>query len=343
MGIVWNARLPSYRKDGLPVAAIVDREKAKASALAREFGLPIAFESVGDMLNALPEKVIFDVAVPAKHLLEVLSELPDGACVLLQKPMGETLAEAEAILALCRRKRLVAAVNFQLRWSPAMLAARALYEQGSLGTLHDIEVQVSTHTPWDLWTFLADAPRLEILYHSIHYVDLIRSWLGNPSRVYARTVRNPRTPQLAATKSVLVLDYGDWMRAMIATNHGLDYARDLQHSYVQWEGTEGVLRAQMGINLDYPAGKPDFLVYARREDSAAESIPIEGNWFPDAFLGSMNSLQAFVMGASTELPTSVENAIDTMRTVEAAYLSSERGGEPLPLPREALPSPRQGS
>jgi hypothetical protein len=37
------------------------------------------------------------------------------------------------------------------------------------------------------------------------------------------------------------------------------------------------------------------------------------------------------MGATTELPTSVENAIDTMRTVEAAYLSSERGGEPLPF------------
>jgi len=212
-----------------------------------------------------------------------------------------------------------------------MLAACALYQRGALGTLHDIEIRVSTHTPWDLWTFLRSAPRLEILYHSIHYVDLIRSWLGNPSRVYAKTVRNPRTPDLAATKSILVLDYGEWMRAVIATNHGLDFAPELQHSYVQWEGTEGLLRAQMGVNLDYPAGKPDFLLYAQRGTRITESIPLEGNWFPDAFLGSMNSLQAFVMGATRELPTSVENAIDTMRTVEAAYLSSERGGEPLPF------------
>jgi predicted dehydrogenase len=87
-------------------------------------------------------RLLFDVAVPARHLLEVLPQLPDGSAVLMQKPMGETLAEAESILALCRRKHLVAAVNFQLRWSPAMLAARALYQRGALGTLHDIEVQV---------------------------------------------------------------------------------------------------------------------------------------------------------------------------------------------------------
>jgi len=28
--------------------------------------------------------------------------------------------------------------------------------------------------------------RLEILYHSIHYFDLIRSWLGNPQGIYGK-------------------------------------------------------------------------------------------------------------------------------------------------------------
>lgn len=59
--------------------------------------------------------------------------------------------------------------------------------------------------------------RLEVLYHSIHYIDLVRSWFGNPRAVYGKTVRNPGTPSLAATKSVIVMDYGDWKRALIAT------------------------------------------------------------------------------------------------------------------------------
>ncbi len=47
-------------------------------------------------------------------------------------------------------------------------------------------------------------------------------------------------------------------------------------------------------------------------------------------MGSMGSLQAFVQGEAKTLPTSVEDAIDTMRAVEAAYISSERGGVALP-------------
>jgi predicted dehydrogenase len=334
-GIVRNAHLPAYRKGGLPVAAIVDRELGRAQELAAEWSIAISGATLSSVLPRLDGPLIVDIAVPAAAVLDVLRTLPEGATVLIQKPLGETLAEAEEIVALCRERRLHAAVNFQLRWAPNMLAARAITDAGALGTLHDIEVQVSTHTPWELWTFLQTAPRLEIVYHSIHYIDLVRSWLGNPQRVYARTVRNPRTPDLAATRSVIVLDYDEWTRVFIATNHGLDVPYPaLQHSYVQWEGTGGVMRAQMGVNLDYPKGRGDTLEFYSREPHpqfTAGPQPVPGEWFPDAFLGSMLSVQRFALGEVTAMPTRVEDALDTMRVVEAAYLSSERGGEPLPL------------
>jgi predicted dehydrogenase len=334
-GIVQNAHLPAYRKGGLPVAAIVDRHQGQAQALATEWGIGISGTTLASVLPQLRGPLIFDVAVPAAAVMEILPTIPQGATILIQKPLGGTLAEAEAIVALCRERELQAAVNFQLRWSPNMVMARAITDAGALGTLHDIEVQVSTHTPWELWSFLKTAPRLEIVYHSIHYVDLVRSWLGNPQRVYARTVRNPRTPDLAATKSVIVMDYDEWTRVFIATNHGLDVPYpELQHSYVQWEGTAGVMRAQMGVNLDYPKGRGDTLEFYPREPNsefAAGLQPVTGEWFPDAFLGSMLSMQRFALGEADAMPTRVEDALDTMRVVEAAYLSSEGGGQPLPL------------
>ena len=194
------------------------------------------------------------------------------------------------------------------------------------------EVQVRTYTPWQLWTFLATAPRLEVLYHSIHYLDLIRSWFGNPLGVYAKTVRNPLTPTLAATKSSIIFDYGDWKRAVVLTNHGHDFATT-PRSFVQWEGTNGAIRMDMGVNLDYPKGVPDTLSYAERTEPNAPwtSVPVSGNWFPDAFMGSMGALQAFVQGEIPTLQSSFEDAFETMALVEAAYQSSARGGEPLPL------------
>src|SRR5271167_4057960 len=159
-GIIRDAHLPAYKKAGFPVVAIADPAPGKAEDLAKERAIPRAFDSI-------------------------------------QQAMGETLEEATAIRNHCRQHGLTAAVNFQLRYSPNNLGAVALHKAGLLGDLHDMEVQVRTYMPWQLWTFLATAPRLEILYHSIHYLDLIRSWLGNPLGVYAKTVRNPQGRALA--------------------------------------------------------------------------------------------------------------------------------------------------
>lgn len=330
-GIVRDAHLPAYAKAGFPVAALVDVDLEKADALAKEFGIPRGFSSIAEAIQFAPANSIFDIATPARVLPSILSQLPDGSAVLMQKPMGDTLADATEILRICRRKGLTAAVNFQLRWAPNMLAARALTASNALGDLHDMEVKVSVHMPWDLWSFLSAAPRLEILYHSIHYVDLVRSWLGNPRRVYAKTVKSPRTPKLAATKSVIILDYGEDKRAFVTTNHSHDFDPYMQRSFVQWEGMAGAMRAQMGVNLNYPVGLPDDLQYVLRDGAGWKQAAVSGNWFPDAFMGSMGSLQAYVQGEAPTLPTSVEDAIDTMRTVEAAYMSSERGGEELPF------------
>ena len=323
-GIVRDAHLPAYRLASFPVAAVVDVQLEKATKLAADFNIPLACASIEEAIRQTPSNRIFDIAVPAGAIPAILKQLPQGAAVLIQKPMGNNLDEAKEIAALCREKQLTAAVNFQLRYAPVMLAAKKIAEANLLGEIHDMEIQVSEFMPWDLWSFLATSPRLEILYHSIHYVDLVRSWFGNPARVLARTVRNPLTPKLAPTKSTIIMDYGDDKRVYIATNHN-HWFQGTQKSYVQWEGTLGALHAVMGVNLDYPRGKPDTLSYARPNESWTQ-LPTYGNWFPEAFIGSMGSLQAFVTGDSSVLPTRVEDALDTMKAVEAAYRSSDFDG-----------------
>jgi predicted dehydrogenase len=329
-GIVHDAHLPAYRKAGFPVVALVDANLEKAESLAKQSGVSFASNTIVEAVKYAPANAVFDVAIPAKVIPSILEQLPDGAGVLIQKPMGDTLVEALEILKICRNKGLTAAINFQLRWAPNMLMARALWETGALGELHDMEVSVSVHMPWELWSFLSTAPKLEILYHSIHYVDLVRSWFGNPVGVYAKTVKSPRTADLAATKSVITFDYGDDKRVFIAANHSHDFNAKMQRSFVQWEGMSGAMRAQMGVNLNYPEGRPDNIEYIVNGDAEWKDAPVSGNWFPDAFMGSMGSLQAFVQGETNVLPTSVEDAIDTMRVVEAAYISSELGGVALP-------------
>jgi len=160
--------VPSGREAGC-----ADLDKSKAENLARAFRIPPVLSGVEEAAAYAPKDAVFDVAVQASTLVQLLQYIPDGAAVLLQKPMGKTLSDARAILEICRTKRLTAAVNFQLRFVPNLLMAWHLKERCALGKVHDMEVKVSAMTPWHLWVFLQKAPRIEILYHSIHYVDLV--------------------------------------------------------------------------------------------------------------------------------------------------------------------------
>ncbi len=328
-GIVKTAHLPAYRIAGFSVVSIFDLVPEKARALADAFHIPRVCSTLSEAIASAPPGAVFDLAVPAPAILASLQVLPRGAAVLIQKPLGETIAEAREIVALCAERQLTAAVNFQLRYAPNILAARSLITQGAIGELHDLEVRVTVFTPWQLWTFLERAPRVEILYHSIHYVDLIRSFFGEPQGVQAKTTRHPATPNLAATRTQLMLDYGDVRRAGIATNHGHDFGRAHQESYVKWEGTRGAIKAGLGVLLNYPAGEPDTLEYCSRDASgppAWVSVPLEGAWFPHAFIGPMADVMRFANGEIAELPTRVADAFNTMAVVEAAYQSSASGG-----------------
>jgi predicted dehydrogenase len=99
------------------------------------------------------------------------------------------------------------------------------------------------------------------------------------------------------------------------------------------EGTRGAIVARMGVNLDYPRGLPDELEYCLLQEGKApewKTVPLDGAWFPDAFIGPMASLMCLASGESDLLPTSVEDAWKTMAVIEACHASSDGGGTPIP-------------
>jgi predicted dehydrogenase len=332
-GIVRNAHMPAYRKAGWRVASVFDRDHGSAEAVARDFGVARVCGSLEEAVSSAPADAVFDLGLPASEILAVLTALPDGAAVLIQKPLGETLAQATAIRDLCRVRKLAAAVNLQLRYAPNVIAARDLASRGLLGDLHDVEVRVTCSTPWHLWKFLYGIPRMEIIYHSIHYVDLVRSFLGDPSGVWCKTMRHPDMMELASTRTSIAMDYGDVRRANIATNHGHRFGTRHQESSVKLEGTRGAAVVRMGVNLDYPRGMPDALEYCLLEEGrtpAWTTVVLGGSWFPDAFVGPMAALMRFASGESPDLPTSVEDAWRTMAVIEACHASSDHGATPVP-------------
>ena len=324
--IVRTAHLPAYRRIGLPVAAVFDVRSDAATETARAFSVPVVLSSLDEA--AARTDAVFDVAVPGDQIQGVIEKLPIGAAALIQKPMGEDLDAARRILATCRDRRLAAAINFQLRFSPNMLALRQLIDEQRLGELTDIEVRIVDRQPWEQWSFLHAAPRLEVLYHSIHYLDAIRSLAGEPRGVYCRAVAHPRLTSFRDTRSSIILDFGDRLRCSLALNH--THASNGRHraSMFKVEGTAGAAVLTLGVNLDYPSGPPDRLEVSF-DGGSWQPVPLRGSWFTEAFEGPMSNLQRFVAGDDAALVSPVEDAIKTMALVEACYHSSQRGATPI--------------
>jgi len=328
-GIVALAHLPAYKKAGWKVLGIYDPKIEKAKVLAREFQVPNVYSSINSLLEAAPKDVIYDIAVPASVLAEVLEILPDEAFIMMQKPMGENMEEAKKILSICRRKRFTAAVNFQMRFIPAIQAAKKIIDSGAIGFLHDIEIKMNIYHPWHLWEFLFKIPRMEMLYHSIHYMDLMRYFFGNPKNVYAKTLKHPHMMQLASTRSMIILEYDDIIKSHINTNHGHDFGIKHQESFIKFEGTDGAIKTTLGLNINYPHGVPDTFEYCIKQSNQTpvwESLQLTDKWIPDAFVASMANLMCYIEGSTETLINAAESAFQTMELVEAAYSSSDGGG-----------------
>lgn len=331
-GIVKDAHLPAYRLAGFPVHGIYNRTISKAQKLADTFGVSNVYSSIDDAIEEAPADAVFDLAMMPPQFVEALTRLPDGAHVLIQKPMGDDWSQTLAIRDVCRRKRLNAAINCQLRFAPFTMAARDLIHKGAIGDLHHMEVHVEVYTPWHLFPHIHPLPRVEIQQHSIHHLDIVRAFLGDPTGMYARTVRHPKQAELSSTRTTMILDYGSDIQATILVNHGHDFGPKHQQSYIKWEGTDGAIKATMGLLKNYPNGVPDeFEICLLRgdEEPSWQFMALEGSWFPEAFIGSMAQVMRHKEGSLDKMPTRIEDVMRTMACVEAAYASDAAGGVPV--------------
>ena len=324
-GIVRDGHLPAYRKMGLPVAGVYDLNPSVAQQLAADFGVPVVHQTLEEALAACGTTGIFDLALPPAAILATVEKLPTGSVALIQKPLGPSGAVARQIVDALDARSITAATNFQLRFTPSMLAIRDAVGKGLLGEVVDVEVRLAVYMPWELWSFIPHLDAVEIPLHSIHYLDWIRSLLGEPASVYAKAVKHACYPTLADARSSIILDYGDRVRCALSLNHTYNHGPEHVEATIRVEGTKGAAHLTVGYLIDYIRPHPEKLEIVT-EDLQWTVVPLQGERVPDAFGFVMANLQRFAAGEDTVLDTDVHDSVRTMALVDAALKSSRIGG-----------------
>jgi len=318
-GIVNYAHLPAYKKAGFKVVAITDQKLAQAERTAKDHAIPKVYPSVSDLL-ADKEVEITDIAVYPSVQLDIVEQATAaGKHLLCQKPFADKYAKAVRSVDLAERSNVKIAVNQQMRWDAGIRCARLLIDQGWLGTPTYATIQVHCNTDWSLWPWIYQGRHLEVMFHSIHYIDSLRYLLGDPDFVFTSGSRAPGEKTQAETKTLTVWEYASGLQVLIdvchSTWHGDTYA------IFRLEGTEGAIKGTIGLMYNYPSGRPDTLEFmSKRNPDYWCSARLESMWIPDAFIGPMASLMCAIED-SCEPETSGRDNLRTLQVVFAEYRS----------------------
>ena len=319
-GIVNYAHLPAYRTAGFHVVACYDRNPEAAERTARDHGIPRVAASLDELLadDAID---IVDVAISPWDQVAVASRaVAAGKHLLCQKPLSDGLTSAAALVEAARAAGVKLAVNQQMRWDAGIQASKQLIEQGALGEVADARIEVSVRTPWHMWPWMAESPRLEVMYHSIHYLDSVRYLFGDPLRVTALHAKWPGQPEAGETRTLTLLEYPGDLRVVVDVNHH-NWSDDA-YARFRWLGTGGVVRGTIGLLYDYPTGRVDTLDYQpNAEPLRWHAAALSTRWIPDAFVGPMASLMGAIQTGGEPLTAGADN-LGTLRTVAAAYRSA---------------------
>lgn len=124
---------------GCRVVACSDIVPGRAKAFAEKHGIPAAYEDTREMLRKEKIDGVSIVTIDRAHAPAALAAIQHGAHVLCEKPLAENLKNARQMEAAARRKKLLTAVNFSYRNSPATQKAAAIVASGKLGRLRHVE------------------------------------------------------------------------------------------------------------------------------------------------------------------------------------------------------------
>ena len=144
-GFIGPVHVEALRRLGIAVTAICDVGDLGTKAAAR-LAIPRAFDDYRDLV-CCPEVDVVHITTPNRFHCEMsLAALRAGKHVVCEKPLAMNTRETARILEAAHASGRVFAVNYNLRFYPAILQLRRLVERGEMGDI--IHVNGSYMQDW---------------------------------------------------------------------------------------------------------------------------------------------------------------------------------------------------
>jgi myo-inositol 2-dehydrogenase/D-chiro-inositol 1-dehydrogenase len=310
---------------GAELVAVATGSEAGARRVRAEWGVPATTDL--DALLAMDLEAVIVASPNDLHAAQARRALASGKHVLVEKPMALTLADADALVANARASGRVVAVGHAMRVFELFERVKGLLDAGRLGE--------PLHLGLDLWRrphragaggWKADPSRLgsSILEEPVHYLDLARWYLGDPTEVLAWASSRPGRAALWENLDVRLrlapaADGGDrWARvsrSIAAAGHRID---------LTLVGSEASLRAHWAGAMDVDPEPDVRLVLHHAGGDEVQEVPRATGHAHDL----VRQTRAFVRAVrtGTPVPATAEDGRAAVALCLAVEASLATGG-----------------
>ncbi|MAI31443.1 MAG: dehydrogenase [Planctomycetaceae bacterium TMED240] len=261
--------------EGVDLVAIAARSDASTAAAKEAYPDADIYSDFNELV-ARDDLDFVDVVVPSHlHHAVATAVLASGKHLLLEKPMGISLDECDAMIRAAKDKNCLFAVGHELRLSSMWGKAKSMIDEGFIGDPLYALVELSRN-PYrqgaDGWRYDIDRVGSWILEEPIHFFDLARWYLeagGQPESIYATAnSRQPDHPELHDNFSAVMHFSGGAYAVVSQTLAAFEH-----HQTIKVTGTEGALWASWSGAMDRTR-HPTFSLRAFNGGEVV-SVPIE--------------------------------------------------------------------
>jgi 1,5-anhydro-D-fructose reductase (1,5-anhydro-D-mannitol-forming) len=205
---------------------VVSRDQGRASAFAARHAAARALVSYPDLL-ADPELDAVYIATPnALHVDQVVTAAEAGKHILCDKPLALSGTDARRAVAACERAGVRLGITFQTRFHDNFGRIREVIQDGSLGEIRVVQVEMSSgRTLLKGWRTDPALAGLGVINNiGVHAFDLIRFLLGaEATEVTALTGHEQGL--LPETLALVLLRFATGALASVNVNQSVAYPR----------------------------------------------------------------------------------------------------------------------
>ena len=134
------------RLDFVDLVGLCDSHLDAAQVLAKRFGIARVAATLGELADATPN-VVYVLTPPASHATLAIQAMDMGCHVLVEKPMADSAADCEVMLAKAKATGLTLGVNHSDLFDPVLMQALAAVRSGAIGDVRSVDIVRNSDYP----------------------------------------------------------------------------------------------------------------------------------------------------------------------------------------------------